>query len=41
MNGRLEKEILAQKKMEEKLSKLPEIFKNYYIYFSTEKAFLQ
>jgi site-specific recombinase XerD len=37
MNGRLEKEILAQKKMKEKLSSLPEIFNNYYLYLRAAK----
>ena len=37
MNGRLEKEMLAQKKMEEKLGELPEIFKNYYLYLRAAK----
>lgn len=37
MNGRLEKEMLAQKKMEEKLSSLPEIFKSYYLYLRASK----
>ena len=37
MNGRLEKEILAQKKMEEKLSELPQIFNNYYLYLRAAK----
>lgn len=37
MNGRLEKEMLAQKKMEEKLSDLPEIFKNYYLFLRASK----
>ena len=37
MNGRLEKEILAQKYMENKLKSLPEIFKNYYLYLRAAK----
>lgn len=37
MNGRLEKEMLAQKHMEEKLNGLPEIFKNYYLYLRAAK----
>lgn len=37
MNGRLEKEILAQKYMEDKLKDLPEIFKNYYLYLRAAK----
>lgn len=37
MNGRLEKEILAQKHMENKLNGLPEIFKNYYLYLRAAK----
>ena len=37
MNGRLEKEILAQKYMENKLKCLPEIFKNYYLYLRAAK----
>lgn len=37
MNGRLEKEMQAQKKMEEKLNDLPEIFKSYYLYLRAAK----
>lgn len=37
MNGRLEKEMLAQKYMEDKLKDLPEIFKNYYLYLRAAK----
>ena len=37
MNGRLEKEIMAENKMKEKLSTLPEIFSEYYIYMRASK----
>lgn len=37
MNGRLEKEMLAQEYMENKLKNLPEIFKNYYLYLRAAK----
>ena len=37
MNGRLEKELLAEKKMQEKLKTLPKIFSDYYIYLRAAK----
>lgn len=37
MNGRLEKELNAQEKMEKKLMDLPQIFKNYYLYLRAAK----
>ncbi len=37
MNGRLEKELLAEKKMQEKLKTLPKIFSEYYIYLRAAK----
>ena len=37
MNGRLEKEIMAENKMKEKLSTLPEIFSEYYVYMRASK----
>ena len=37
MNGRLEKEILAEKKMRNKLSALPKIFSDYYTYLRAAK----
>ena len=37
MNGRLEKEILAEKKMQEKLKGLPKIFSEYYTYLRAAK----
>ena len=37
MNGRLEKELLAEKKMQEKLKALPKIFSEYYIYLRAGK----
>lgn len=37
MNGRLEKEVLAEKKMKEKLKGLPKIFSDYYTYLRAAK----
>lgn len=37
MNGRLEKELIMQDKIENKLEILPEIFKNYYLYLRAAK----
>ena len=37
MNGRLEKELLAEKKMQEKLKTLPKIFSEYYVYLRAAK----
>ena len=37
MNGRLEKELLAEKKMQEKLKVLPKIFSEYYTYLRAAK----
>ncbi len=37
MNGRLEKELLAENKMQEKLKALPKIFSDYYIYLRAAK----
>lgn len=37
MNGRLEKELLAEKKMQNKLKTLPKIFSEYYIYLRAAK----
>ena len=37
MNGRLEKELLAEKKMQDKLKTLPKIFHEYYIYLRAAK----
>jgi site-specific recombinase XerD len=37
MNGRLEKELLAEKKMQEKLKGLPKIFSEYYVYLRAGK----
>ena len=37
MNGRLEKELLAEKKMQEKLKSLPKIFSEYYVYLRAAK----
>lgn len=37
MNGRLEKELLAEKKMQEKLKTLPKIFSDYYVYLRAAK----
>lgn len=37
MNGRLEKELSAEKKMQEKLKTLPKIFSEYYIYLRAAK----
>lgn len=37
MNGRLEKELLAEKKMQEKLKTLPKIFTEYYVYLRAAK----
>ena len=37
MNGRLEKEITMQNKIEQKLEVLPEIFKSYYLYLRGSK----
>ena len=37
MNGRLEKEIAMQNKIEQKLQVLPEIFKSYYLYLRGNK----
>lgn len=37
MNGRLEKEITMQNKIEQKLQGLPEIFKSYYLYLRGSK----
>lgn len=37
MNGRLEKEILAERKMQNKLSTLPKIFSEYYVYLRASK----
>lgn len=37
MNGRLEKELLAEKKMQNKLKALPKIFSDYYIYLRAAK----
>ena len=37
MNGRLEKELLAEKKMQEKLKGLPKIFSEYYVYLRAAK----
>lgn len=37
MNGRLEKEVLAEKKMQEKLKTLPKIFSEYYVYLRAAK----
>lgn len=37
MNGRLEKEVLAEKKMKEKLKGLPKIFTEYYTYLRAAK----
>lgn len=37
MNGRLEKEVLAEKKMQEKLKTLPKIFSEYYTYLRAAK----
>ena len=37
MNGRLEKELLAEKKMKEKLKTLPKIFSEYYTYLRAAK----
>lgn len=37
MNGRLEKEILAESKMKNKLASLPKIFSEYYVYMRASK----
>lgn len=37
MNGRLEKELLAEKKMQGKLKTLPKIFSEYYVYLRAAK----
>lgn len=37
MNGRLEKELLAEKKMQDKLKTLPKIFSEYYTYLRAAK----
>lgn len=37
MNGRLEKELSAEKKMQEKLKALPKIFSEYYVYLRAAK----
>ena len=37
MNGRLEKELVAEKKMQEKLKTLPKIFSEYYVYLRAAK----
>ena len=37
MNGRLEKELSAEKKMQEKLKGLPKIFSEYYVYLRAAK----
>lgn len=37
MNGRLEKELSAEKKMQEKLKTLPKIFSEYYVYLRAAK----
>lgn len=37
MNGRLEKEILAESKMKNKLDSLPKIFSEYYVYMRASK----
>ena len=37
MNGRLEKELSAEKKMQEKLKWLPKIFSDYYVYLRAAK----
>ena len=37
MNGRLEKELSAEKKMQEKLKTLPKIFSDYYVYLRAAK----
>ena len=37
MNGRLEKELLAEQKMQEKLKELPKIFSEYYVYLRAAK----
>lgn len=37
MNGRLEKELLAEKKMKDKLNMLPKVFSEYYVYLRAAK----
>ena len=40
LNGRLEKELKSEKKMQEKLSELPQIFTDFYYYLSN-KSYLR